>query len=203
VLSSPVTWIACTDPADQCDRCAAKKPDRCRFVATPVSLVWVCMYNKDDRVAETLATKFLFGATGTPLTAGSWFQQVQRLVPSAALRGAVVAARTLRALHKPQPDVLAAVSKLTKQTAAPNSRVVELHAALLEDRAASTGDRKLLAEAAKVCRDAIAASGGGDEWLRVIAKLAKLDRRLAKEDAPEFIDPYNKRAAHPFRFVRP
>jgi hypothetical protein len=161
------------------------------------------LYNKDDRVPEAVAVKYLFGPTGTPLTAGSWFWQVQRLAPDAATRGALVAARTLRGLRTRPPDALAAVRKLTRQAATPNPRVVELHAALLEDKAAATDDRKHLAEAAKVCRDAIASTSGGDEWLRVGAKLAKLVRRLAKEEAPEFANPYNKRAAHPLRFARP
>ncbi len=200
VLSAEVSWEPC-DVTDQCDKCAAGDTERCRFVATPIRLVWAALYSKDDQVPKTVAVKYLFGAQSKPLGKLSTYDHFRELHPDAALRGAVVAARTLRSLGEGSRALVAVKALWQKGLRTPG--LTEIYAAIEEDNS-SGGPQNAATERAKtVCDEGLGARVAGEDWERVESRCARLERRLARASTPPPANPRNTRPAHQTRFVRP
>ena len=201
VLSALPAWEPCDDDDDLCDKCAAGRFERCRFVTTPRRLVWAALYSKDDQVPLAVATKFLFGISVKPLGKGSAYDQFRQLHPDAALHGAVVAARTLRSLGN-GARALVAVKALWKK-GHHTQGLTEIYAALEEDTGTGDGLVPALERAAAICEEGLASAQDGEDWEHVEGRLGRLERRITRAVKPPPQNPRNTRAPHQTRFVRP
>lgn len=200
VLAALPTWALC-EGDDQCDKCANAKPESCRFVVTPTRLVWVALYSKDDQVPKAVAVKYLFGAQTRPLGKLSTYDRFRELHPEAALRGAVVAARTLRSLGEGSQALVAVKALWQKGLRTPG--FTEIYAAIEEDNTSGGGLTAAIARAKAVCDEGIASGAMGEDWERVESRRSRLERRLARVSKPPSTNPRNTRAPHEARFVRP
>jgi DNA polymerase III epsilon subunit-like protein len=201
VLTTYTAWVPCTDPADACDQCQAERYTRCRFVKVPRALAWDAMFNREGQVPKAAAHAFLYGTRSRPCGATSWYAQWDANYPDAALRGAVVAARTLRQLRA-HDDARAAMTHLWNLgLRAPG--LTEMRAALAEDERDSIDRLDAYMNAALICQDGLLAGAGGNEWDRVAAKFTRLTRRIQAQLRPPAKEPYNRRPAHASRFVKP
>jgi DNA polymerase III epsilon subunit-like protein len=151
VLSALPTWALC-EGDDQCDKCANAKPESCRFVVTPTRLVWASLYSKDDQVPRSVAAKYLFGAQTRPLGKLSTYDRFREIHPDAALRGAVVAARTLRSLGDGPRAMVAVKALWHKDRRTPG--LTEIYAAIEEDNPSGGTLIGAIGRARAVCDDA-------------------------------------------------
>jgi hypothetical protein len=193
-------WARC-DASDQCDRCASGQVARCRFVKAPNNAVWSAMYSSDDQVPLAVARKYLYGAAKKPLGAGSWYEQIRVLNPDAALRGAVVAARTLRSLGYGGEALVAVKALWSHRLRTPG--LTEMYAALEEDNLGGATRSVSLRSALRVCDVGLKAGAGKPGWQRVTSRRARLERRIIAAKKPPFAKPYNQRPPHAARFARP
>lgn len=193
-------WTRC-DASDQCDRCTVGKTERCRFVKAPNNAVWSAMYSSDDQVPLAVARKYLYGAAKKPLGAGSWYEQIRALNPDAALRGAVVAARTLRSLGYGDEALVAVKALWSRRLRTPG--LTEMYAALEEDNLGGATRLVSLRGALRVCDIGLKTGTGKPGWERVTSRRARLERRMAAVEKPPFLKPYNQRPAHTKRFATP
>jgi DNA polymerase III epsilon subunit-like protein len=192
-------WTRC-DTIDQCDRCAAGQVAHCRFVKAPSNAVWSAMYSSHDQVPLAVARKYLCGAAKKPIGAGSWYEQIRALNPDAALRGAVVAARTLRSLGYGDEALVAVKALWRHRLRTPG--LTEVYAALEEDNLGSVTQLVSLRGALRVCDVGLKAGTDKPGWERVTARRARLVRRMAVVEKPPFVKPYNQRPPHALRFAR-
>jgi hypothetical protein len=199
VLATYSAWTTC-DGDDSCDRCQSGHRSRCRFVRTPRKLVWTAMYSKDDHVPLAVAERFLFGVSVRPLGNASWYDRFQLLEPDAALRGAMVAARTMRSLGHGDHALGAIKALWAKGLRTPE--LTTIYSALEEDNLAELSLTTALRRALRICDAGIDAGASGD-WDTVTTRQKRLSRRIEKVEQPPFVEPYNQRPAHPLRFVRP
>jgi hypothetical protein len=200
VLSARPTWELCEE-GDQCDKCASAKPSSCRFVVTPQRLVWAAMYSKDDQVPRAVAATYLFGAATKPLGKSSTYESFRELHPEAALRGAVVAARTLRSLHQGSRALVAVKALWSSGLHTPG--LTEAYAAIEEDNPSGGALTEALERAKDVCEEGLTSAVEGEDWERVESRLGRLRRRLHRAAQPPPANPRNTRAPHQARFVLP
>jgi hypothetical protein len=123
------------------------------------------------------------------------------VLPDAALRGAVVAARTLRSLGDGSRALVAVKALWQKILRTPG--LTEIYAAIEEDNP-SGGALISAIQRAEAVRDAgIAACAAGEDWEGIESRRARLERRLTRASTPPPANPRNTRPAHQTRFVRP
>lgn len=200
VLSALPTWALCEED-DQCDKCVEGSPERCRFVITPTRLVWVALYSKDDQVPKSVAVKYLFGEQTKPLGKLSTYDRFRLVHPDAALRGAVVAARTLRSLGDGARALVAAKALWQRGVRTPG--LTEIYAAIEEDNPSGGALIAAIERAKAVCDVGIAACADGEDWEGIESRRSRLERRLTRAGTPPPANPRNTRPAHQTRFVRP
>ena len=200
VLDAFASWEVCGDK-DQCDKCASGQPDRCRFARLPRKLVWVVLYNKNDQVPLSVAVKYLFGAQAKPLGKLSTYDQFRERHPDAALRGAVVAARTMRSLGQKQRALVGVKALWEMGLRGPG--LTEIYAALEEDNIEGDPLSEAIERAKTVCDVGLESKSDGEAWDRIRSRRARLERRLNRVTKPAPANPRNTRPAHKTRFVRP
>lgn len=206
VLSARPSWELCEEgeegeEGDQCDKCASAKPGNCRFVITPQRLVWAAMYSKDDQVPQAVAATYLFGAATKPLGKASTYERFRELHPEAALRGAVVATRTLRSLHQGSRALVAVKALWSSGLHTPG--LTEVYAAIEEDNPSGGALTEALERAKDVCEEGLTSAVEGEDWECVESRLGRLRRRLRRAAQPPPANPRNTRAPHQARFVLP
>jgi hypothetical protein len=199
ILRAYRKWSACEDD-DVCDLCEVAKQERCRFLRAPRKALWAALYAKNGRVSVAEATRFLFGQQQKPLGRLSGYGQVKLLHPDLAVRGAVVAARTMRQRAVGARALVAVKALWANGLRGPG--LTELYAALEEDNFA-TGTRVAALKRAKAICKAGLPKGDVPEWDRVRARFERLERSIERSRVAPFKNPYNQRPAHATRFVRP
>jgi len=180
-------------------RCS--KNERCRFRHTPRKLVWAALFDKDDRVARAVAVRYLYGTQTKPLGKLSTYDQFRRLHPDAALRGAVVTARTVRTAGESKKALVAVKVLWAKGLHSPG--LAEVYAAIEEDNATGLPLTEVSTRARDVCDEALKEDDGGASWARRRGRCTRLERRLNRAIRPPPENPRNTRPAHKSRSVRP
>ena len=201
LLGAYSKWDQC-DSDDKCDRCLVGKEWNCRFLKVPRNAVWSMLYTKYDQVPLDVARKYLFGTQQKPLGVLCSYTKLSKLCGDAALRGAVVAARTMRSLGDGERALVAVRALWKKGWRTPG--LTEIYAALEEDNFAGIERVEALRKACAICDEGLAVAGSGwSSWDKVEARRGRLARSIDKVEAKPFANPYNQRPAHPTRFVRP
>ena len=200
VLEAEPSWGLCAD-GDQCDKCAKEKADDCRFVVTPTRLMWVALFTKDNQVPLAVAEKYLFGISVRPIGKGSTYEQFRALHADAALRGALVAARTLRSLGQGSRALAAVKTLWGKGLRGPG--LTELYAAIEEDNPSRGALVAALERARDVCDEGLSTSRENENWNGIEDRRTRLERRLNRTAKAQPKNPRNTRPPHRTRFVRP
>ena len=200
VLATEPYWRQCAEE-DQCDKCAKAKADDCRFVVTPTRLMWVTLFTKDDQVPLAVAEKYLFGISVRPIGKGSTYEQFRALHADAALRGAVVAARTLRSLGQGSRALTAVKALWGKGLRGPG--LTELFAAIEEGNPSRGLLTAAIERARDVCDEGLSTRRENENWSGIEDRRVRLERRLNRTAKALPKNPRNTRPPHRTRFVRP
>lgn len=179
LLGTRNNWTVCDGSTDPCDRCANHQPHRCRFYRTAMSAIWTVMFETDDIVLPATAQRYVFGGGWTPLDGSSWYDHLAQRCPRQAVRGAAVAARSMRTAGHSTAALEAVEALWVAGERWPE--VTELYAALSEELQHLGTDHERWQAASDLCAAGLAGGGGGSEWDRVRAKQTRLDRRIAAQ----------------------